>query len=239
MLCVWLLIILPVVYLEAADRKTVERELTAQYKGKTLNISPMFSLEVRKIRLRKTRVRLQGLPTLRYLDLAGVMQTVQAKRESKLDIEFPAGAYPKAMEKVARLFASAGDGEHRGESSCWKRLRATLEASEKQSPRPPGSDLGNGVHSIGGEVTAPMCQRCPPPEHPEELRRVMEQGSVIVRGLVVETGYLACVQVVKHDHDGLVLPALEAVGRWSFEPARRNGVPVTSYLMIEVYFRYF
>ena len=61
-------------------------------------------------------------------------------------------------------------------------------------------------------------------------------GIVVLRVLVSETGTPIDVQVLKGVH-GLTEAAVSAVRKWTFEPARRGGVPVQAWTTIPIPFQ--
>ncbi len=64
------------------------------------------------------------------------------------------------------------------------------------------------------------------------------EGRVRVRLLVRSDGTVASAEVVVSSGDPeLDRAALDALGRWRFEPARRDGVPIDSYYLVWVSFQ--
>lgn len=98
-------------------------------------------------------------------------------------------------------------------------------------------------------VAPPRAVYAPPPEHPG-LRVVVEagpgtpyavglglQGRVRIRLLVLADGRVGRVDLlVPSGQPELDRAAVEALGRWRFEPARRGGEPVDSYYLVWVVF---
>jgi TonB family protein len=77
------------------------------------------------------------------------------------------------------------------------------------------------------------------PRYTPEARRGLIQGTVVVEVLVDERGTPARVSVVSPLGFGLDDRAVEAVSRWVFEPAMRDGKPVRATSVVEVNFRIF
>jgi protein TonB len=74
------------------------------------------------------------------------------------------------------------------------------------------------------------------PIYPAAALRARIGGTVLLRVLVSETGEPIQVDVIRGVRGGLSEAAAAAVKRWTFEPARRNGVPVQSWTTIPIPF---
>lgn len=77
----------------------------------------------------------------------------------------------------------------------------------------------------------------PEPEYSEEGRKAKLQGVVLLRIEIDERGLPRIVAVRQGLGLGLDEKAVEAVKRWRFRPAMRNGRPVPASAMVEVVFR--
>lgn len=77
----------------------------------------------------------------------------------------------------------------------------------------------------------------PAPEYPALARRKGEQGRVLLKVLVSETGLAEKVQVdTSSGYGNLDQAAVEAVKKWSFIPAKRSNQPVSAYVLVPVKF---
>lgn len=76
----------------------------------------------------------------------------------------------------------------------------------------------------------------PEPLYTDEARKFHVTGTVRVRVVLAATGEVERVEVVKGLPHGLTLSAVEAARKISFEPARRDGRPVSQYVNIEYNF---
>ena len=108
------------------------------------------------------------------------------------------------------------------------RPRAALPATPALPPAPaylPGSSLDLGPQPIG-EIE---------PEYPDAAN--LQEGRVVVRVLISETGSVDNVAVVRSAPAGLFeQAALEAFGKAQFSPGRAGGTPVKSQITVEVHF---
>lgn len=102
-----------------------------------------------------------------------------------------------------------------------------------------GPEDGGGLSAIGsiGGTTAPRVLYRVEPEFSEEARKAKYQGTVILTIEVGEDGTPKNLQIVHSLGLGLDEKAIEAVSRWKFKPASRNGRPVRAPATIEVNFR--
>jgi periplasmic protein TonB len=100
-----------------------------------------------------------------------------------------------------------------------------------------GGGVGDGVYRVGGGVSAPRPLYAPDPEYSEEARRVKFQGRVLLALLVGPDGNPRDVRIMRSVGLGLDEKALEAVRTWRFEPARKDNVPVSVQISVEVNFR--
>jgi periplasmic protein TonB len=99
-----------------------------------------------------------------------------------------------------------------------------------------GGGTGGGVFRVGGGVSAPKEIFAPEPEYSEEARKVKQMGVVVLRLVVGPDGLPRDIQVVRTLGLGLDEKAIEAVKKWRFEPARKDGKPVAVAVNIEVNF---
>jgi TonB family protein len=100
-------------------------------------------------------------------------------------------------------------------------------------PGPGGEDAGEGR----GSTSLPGGGYQVRPRYPDSARRQGIEGTVVVKAYVTEQGRVEQVQVAQSaGHPDLDQSAVEAVGRWRFEPARRGRQPVAMWVSIPVKF---
>jgi protein TonB len=83
----------------------------------------------------------------------------------------------------------------------------------------------------------PTPLKTPPPDYPPGLKRDGVAGVVVVKVLIDETGAVAECKVSKSTNSEFDQPALEAVKKWKFKPALKDGAPVKAKLAIPIQFR--
>jgi len=104
----------------------------------------------------------------------------------------------------------------------------------------PGTDRGveGGAYKPGiGGVSLPVPLVSPEAEFSDEARRAKYQGICAVQIVVDTQGYPRNLRVVRTLGMGLDQKALEAVSKYRFKPALKNGKPVPAIMTIEVNFR--
>jgi protein TonB len=100
-----------------------------------------------------------------------------------------------------------------------------------------GGGYGGGVFRVGGGVSAPRALQTPDPEYSEEARKAKYQGTVILWLVVDQNGRPRDIKVARSLGMGLDQKAVEAVRKWTFEPAMKDGKPVAVQINVEVNFR--
>lgn len=100
-----------------------------------------------------------------------------------------------------------------------------------------GGGIGGGPYRVGGGVSAPKAIFTPDPEYSEEARKAKYQGTVVLYVVIGPDGRPHDIQVQRSLGMGLDEKAMEAVRRWKFEPARKDGQAVAVLVNIEVNFR--
>jgi protein TonB len=72
----------------------------------------------------------------------------------------------------------------------------------------------------------PVPVKTPPPEYPEEMRRLGTPGVVAVTIVIDEKGTVTSARVAKSSQPVFEAPALAAIKKWTFKPAKKDGVAV-------------
>ena len=100
-----------------------------------------------------------------------------------------------------------------------------------------GGGIGGGAYRVGGGVSAPRALFSPDPEFSDEARKAKHQGTVVLWVVVGPDGRTHDIRVQRSLGMGLDEKAIEAVQRWKFEPAKKDGVAVAVQVAVEVNFR--
>jgi TonB family protein len=89
---------------------------------------------------------------------------------------------------------------------------------------------------VGGGVSVPRATYNPDPEYSEQARKAKYQGTVVLWAIIGSDGRPRELRVQRSLGMGLDEKAIEAVRRWRFEPAMKDGQPVAVQINIEVDF---
>jgi periplasmic protein TonB len=147
----------------------------------------------------------------------------------------PQPAVPAEEAGVGQLFArgdmpvapgSGGSGEGEGSGDGRGRAGTGRGAGGGTGPGR-GGGSGNGTGGGSGISARPVGGYQVKPRYPESARRRGIEGTVLLKMRITAQGRVEDVQVVRSaGYPELDESAIEAVRRWRFEPARRNGEPV-------------
>ena len=99
--------------------------------------------------------------------------------------------------------------------------------------------LAAGLHAEkpASQTKPPRILKTVEPRYTEDARTARLQGSVWLSGVLRESGRLITVQVEKGIGSGLDEKAIDCVRQWEFEPATRDGAPVSAPVHIQITFR--
>ncbi len=82
----------------------------------------------------------------------------------------------------------------------------------------------------------PVPVRTVPPDYPNELRREGVSGIVTVKCTIDEQGNVQDPEVEKSSNGAFEKPALSALKKWKFKPAKQDGNPVSTKVSIPIKF---
>jgi len=100
---------------------------------------------------------------------------------------------------------------------------------QSQPSQVPALHVGNGI-------SAPKIVSQSTPEFSDGARRAKYQGTATFALIVDKTGQVRDIRVVRPLGAGLERKAVEAVSKWRFDPARKNGEPVDVEIAVQVDF---
>jgi periplasmic protein TonB len=113
-------------------------------------------------------------------------------------------------------------------------LAIALAAQAQQTGAPPPAASDEEVFQVGQGVTAPKVLRQVQPEHPAKGFRI--SGVVLIGMVVSSTGEPKEVHVVKSLDKDIDQSAVDAVMKWRFDPAKKDGKPVAVRVSVEIRF---
>jgi len=89
---------------------------------------------------------------------------------------------------------------------------------------------------VGGGVSAPTVLQRVQPQYTDEARAAGLQGTVVLQAIIGTNGMAKVLTIVKPMDMGLTESAIDAIQRWKFKPAVRNGKEVAVAVNIEINF---
>ena len=92
------------------------------------------------------------------------------------------------------------------------------------------------VYKVGYGVEPPKATYSPKAEYSAEARSKGVSGHVVVALIVPSKGEVKNIMVAKSLGSGLDEKAIEAVGQWKFNPATKDGKPVSVVVAVDVAF---
>jgi periplasmic protein TonB len=100
-----------------------------------------------------------------------------------------------------------------------------------------GGGIGGGVFRVGGGVLAPRPISTPDPQYTDQARQARFEGTCVLGMIVGPDGKPHDIRVQRSLGMGLDQKAIEAVQRWRFDPATKDGQPVAVEISVEVSFK--
>lgn len=132
-----------------------------------------------------------------------------------------------------------GAGDRLDTALMNSKLVAATVVNGKVKPVPGATLQSGGIqNSAGDKLTPPSLVYHPTPHYTKEARQAKISGKVYLNIVVNDKGEVTDAKVTKELGYGLDENALNTVKSWKFEPARRNGTPVTVAVTVEVNFVY-
>ncbi len=104
-----------------------------------------------------------------------------------------------------------------------------------------GKDKSRICHGNGSDapdcVTCPRVTYSPDPEYPENERRARRQGAVVLVLVVGSDGLPRDVKVSRTLSSEFDQAAIDAVKKWKFTPASKDGKPIAVEIDVQVTFK--
>ena len=201
----------------------------AHFKGHVLDVSP----ENKKM---QTHALLQlvfdqiALPDGKNAKTYAIMQDLG--RSIKVDMNGRATTHPLSHDFALK-----------SGRKLWLRIDTVAEkfapeqAHAAQPPAATEDEKGNQPLPVGPGISPPRVLRHVEPEFTKEARKGRHQGTVVVRATVGTDGRIHDAHVIRGLGWGLDENALEAVRKWVFDPATKEGRKVAVIIDVQVSFR--
>ncbi len=199
-------------------------------------------LKVTSVKVSATRIQLKGERIALFLNTKNhKVQGLNTGEEFKVAIE-SAQAINSLRDANILLDPVFHEGTYIGTllSSYWKELIPMGDESDraKKEGRPIGMLLRERpVYLVSPDVvSAPAPTHMPDPVYAEEARRKRVTGTSIWSLYVNENGQPELIEVNTELERDLDLTTVDALRKWRFKPAVKNGMPVTVKISVEMNF---
>jgi protein TonB len=110
-----------------------------------------------------------------------------------------------------------------------------LQFAEMRSPDARRPDLP--MLAPPGDLVGPAPERKVDPQYPPALRSARVEGEVVLYAIIRKDGSVDSVQLLKGVEPRLDQNAMDALARWKFRPAERNGAPIELEAVVRIPFR--
>jgi TonB family protein len=170
------------------------------------------------------------------LAMVAAHDEVQAKLSGTQEAAFLKEHLEWFKDWASTCDATAVTGTEKDLKDCVTRYLSNRIVQLKQSIVATNARAG-GAYRIGGGVSAPSVLSKVEPGYSEEARKAKWQGTVVLSLVVDEQGRPRNLKVLRSLGLGLDQKAIEAVGKWRFNPGMKDGKPVPVMATIEVNFR--
>lgn len=116
--------------------------------------------------------------------------------------------------------------------------QSVTDAATAASPREPQTKVtAKPLMNSDKDVTPPRALYSPNATYSDEARRAHYQANVVLGMVVAADGLVNDVRVIQSAGLGLDEEAVKAVKTWRFQPATKDGQPVSFQMQIQVNFR--
>ena len=102
---------------------------------------------------------------------------------------------------------------------------------------PPAPEIrSEGPVTVGGQVKEPKLLASTLPIYPALAKQSNTQGDVVIKATIDKNGRVAHMNVVSGP-TALRQAAIDALGRWKYEPSKLNGQPIEAQIFVTIKFR--
>lgn len=164
-----------------------------------------------------------------------------AKKAGKTEIEVDCGVAHPEMADVTKamnaVFLAPGETLASVVPDFWKPFFSKTSAAQKASAaQAPSPKEGEPIFRVGGGVVPPKGIHTPDPGYSEPARSTRYQGTCVFYLEVAPDGTTQNIRLVRSLGMGLDEQAWDAVKRWKFIPAEKDGHAVRVAVNVEVSF---
>lgn len=141
------------------------------------------------------------------------------------------GSSGPAAEFELKIVPSKGFLVRRKGTSEW------VESSKLSEPVAVGLlDGTSKIYAPSKAIKPPKAKHMNAPDYPEKERKAGDKGHAVLHVIVDDRGSVLLPTVDASPNPEFAKAAIDAVKKWTFEPARLNGQPVAVLIRIEMQF---
>lgn len=193
-------------------------------------------IEVEKLEINGGKLILRGprvVGTQKTFFSKSVRQRIQMQLDIALD---PAPTNEELVTNVLeKVFLTRRDDLNSLVPGGWTYVKQTPAATDVTKSGVDANPTGKAA-KMGKGVTPPRAIYSPDPAYPDGARKKKREGTVVLWTVIDERGRATQIRVAQCLGAGLDEAAVEAVSKWRFEPAKKDGQPVAVQLNIEITF---
>jgi TonB family protein len=198
-------------------------------------VAGMFTLDghihVDSVNVRADRIEFAGKRSfLSYNTKSGKLEEYPTKESLRVEFARKPGV---AAESAIEGTLISLDDAIKSLPPYWARLLTGAPILETITDPETGETIPRASEA---QKLTPNPTRRLPPAYPVSLNDYEIAGSVVVRVTVDESGKPTVVDIVTPMGFGLDQSAINAVSRWQYEPAKRDGKPVKVYVRVQFNF---
>jgi TonB family protein len=122
-------------------------------------------------------------------------------------------------------------------SGCVSNAAITQDKPPTSSSSTTGQSSGKQVYRVSGDVKPPRVISGPQPNYPQQARKGHVAGPIVIWMVIDSDGRTRDIQVQRGISSELDQAAVEAAEKWRFEPATKEGKPVSVRIAIQFDFQ--
>ena len=149
-------------------------------------------------------------------------ELVELRRTAATPVEPPAAGANRESHPTAVAVGTRTDAELARLETEAEQVRAALHAREREVRRP----ASGPVLTLDQVDRKPKAASYKQPQYPDAMRQAGIEGNVIVSFVINEIGEVEDARVVSASRSEFAPSVLEAVAKWRFDPAEKNGSKV-------------
>lgn len=163
-------------------------------------------------------------------DLENTLRSLKAE----IEIELPSGKPDQKdiSSVIHAVFLTDSESMMEVAPTFWRAYFAKLEDKPQSTPTTKGPIYVLHPH----EMSPPHVTYNPDPDYTREAQKVKYEGTTVISLVVDASGETRDLQITKPLGLGLDENAVKAVSTWKFEPAQKDGKPVSVWVAVEVNF---